>query len=724
MIIKLKMIIREAVAFAAALLITAHGSVFCQNRISEGENYHNTSFVETASDEVKNRLFQFNEDLKNNNSAAAASQLLWAIKLGGDSIIPFGQRTFLSVRGTALRRIANMTEASRNIYMERAESEAKKLLQMGTNPPDAVVLNEIVSCYPLTAQCFEALYLLGWMAFERGEYLLSAYNYSRFIIEAEYLTDTALTADPNRLLQIRASLYISMRMAGRYDEAEAIKPKTGLVLEGIKSESIDFESMLENADVEKKEPEAGWPTRGGHRTRFHVPPFDCNKLEYLWNYTFNKSPDRGLKGPLDPTTLRLLKAKPRQAVVYPIVYNDKVYIFDDLALYPLDLATGKLLFGPIRWDWSLLFGEKSPRLESVTYSGAVSQGVLYAVINQRSTGFNPSSDHLGMLFALDLDKEGYGLWRRGGESEEDTRLHGVAFTGAPAIVGNRVFILGTRYLSAGNKKAEARLFCFDAANGDLLYHTFLCSGAEVDLFEIRIGSESRRTKPHVELGSPVAEQAGVVYCLTNLGVVGAVNAFTGKIEWLFKYNRIRSQNPDQYYRDYCLDTGGWKDSLPIVTSDRIYSAPEDSRFFYCLDMKPSRDGFIILDDPIEKGRMISLVGFMDHTFYFSAREGGKNYIAAKDQNGATIWETLPFEAEDRISGRPLLTSSAVFVPTEKYLYRIDLKKKGLITDNFPLPADLGGNRSGVVRYGNIIAINQYLVSVSREDVIVFKGIIE
>jgi outer membrane protein assembly factor BamB len=355
------------------------------------------------------------------------------------------------------------------------------------------------------------------------------------------------------------------------------------------------------------------------------------------------------------------------------------------------------------------------------FAGTVANHTLFLSLNEGASFFDGPAERKGVLVALDLKREGFILWRRGGEAEEDSRLKGMVFSGAPAVADGRVFLLGTRHLGTGEARAEVYLLGFHGRDGRLLFRRFLCSGAEVDRFEIRLGSKTRSKRDRVELGSPIAEYGGVLYCLTNLGVAGAVDAFTGRIIWLFKYNRIFSQNPDQYYRDFFLDTGGWKDNLPILKNGRLYLTPRDSRFLYCLALDPDPEGYIILDDPIEKGRMISLIGIQNNRFYFSAREGERNYAVATDPNGAVIWETLPFEREDRIAGRPLMTQKALWIPTERTLYRVDLEKEGLITHLFPLPDSLREMRNGQIRFGNIVTIKDYLVSVSNEDVIVLKG---
>jgi outer membrane protein assembly factor BamB len=452
--------------------------------------------------------------------------------------------------------------------------------------------------------------------------------------------------------------------------------------------------------------------------------FAYTRIEPQWDYPLKARTEVQAAGPWDPMVQQHLEAKRTRATVYPIVHGGVIYVFNETAFHPFDLATGKHLYGPLLWDWSLLFGSEEKDLENVTYSGAMKNNVFYAALNQRVEALGDPARHLGAIIAMDLDREGYVLWKRGGIDEAEPELRNTAFTGAPTVVGDRVFIIGTRYASAGEARAQAILYAFDGRSGKLLFQRFLCSGAEVSRFELRFSSDSRKMKDRVELGSPVAEYGGVLYCLTNLGVVAAIDAYSGEVLWLFKYNRIISQDPSRYERDYFLDTGGWKDSLPMVTGGRLYVAPEDSRFFYLLDLNPDPEGFIILDDPIEKGRYISLIGLGGDRFYFSARESARNKIVCTERHGAVLWETPSFEKQDRITGRPLLVREAVLVPTERYIYRIDLKMKGLITHSLPLPERISARRGRSVRFGNIIAVDDYLVSVSNEDVIVFKGVME
>lgn len=693
-----------------------------QNQVGERDNFHNTAYVDTDDDAMKAELFAFHEALGNKNHATAIAHLLQVLKMDTDTLVPFGERTFLSVRETCLRHIASMpVDAIRN-YLEKAEREASELLKEATSFNAKTICTRISAQYPFTPTAFNAQALCGDLAFERGAYLEAASWYRRVLHESMFISHASPGTDDELTKRSRLSLYISLILAGQPEEAAPFKPEGARKLGDATLDPEAVEDLLEGIAPDPATTCSAWRTRGGERARARLPSCESAILIPLWTYSLKEAGPTKKESPLDLFSERLLDAKRKSATVFPIVHDNMLLVFDESALHPLDLETGKLLYGPVRWDWSLLFGDQPLDLESIAYSGTVHDDTLFVSLNRCIQDFGEPDQHLGICIAFDLRRESHPLWKRGGLQEQDPRLHKVAFSGSPLVLQDRVFIIGTRYAGSGEDRAESHLFCFDHASGRLVFDRFLCSGAEISRFEIRLSSDFRKTRDRVELGSPIAEAAGALYCLTNLGVIAKIDAFTGDIFWIFKYNRVFSQDPDQYYPDFFLDTGGWKDGLPMVREDRLYVTPEDSRYFYCLDLCPDNEGFLILDDPIEKGRKITFIG-MDHRnhLYFTAREGDRNYLIATERNGAILWETPHFERQDRLTGRPLLTKDAVLVPTKRYIYRIDIEKEGLVTDMFPLPEAVAKRGPPFRGFGNIIAIKDLVVSVSNEDVILIKA---
>jgi len=698
---------RKTAVLIAAFFIVPVCSAPAQNRVNERDDFHNTSYVNTDDDEMKTFFLLAAEASGKGDYPAAVVQLVRALRRGGDSVVPFGARTYLTGRAAAKQRIASLPGEAVALYLKTVSEEAARFMSAALAKRDERLLMELAARFPFTREAFTAFKMLGDLSRERGDFLEAASRYRRC------LGQTRLMSAPDGEGEgVRISLYAVLLKAGRPEEAAPYAPSGTVCVGGRELEASEVKALFPLGATEVGT-EGGWPTRGGSRSRARLPSFDCRKLQLVWSYRLKEEKgEEADPGWRDLQERRYLESKRVASNVYPIISRNRVCVFNEEALHVLDLDTGRPLFGPLRWDWSLLFGDSEPELENVTYSGTAAGNVLYVVVNRRSRPDDFRANHQGVLLAVDLSRDGACLWRRGSVPGEPpgSAVEGMAFSGAPAVVEDRVYLMGTKH----GATIESFVCCFDATTGELLFRPFLCSGVEVSKYADRIGG-SGPPGDRIELGAPIVEQEGILFCLTNLGVAASVDAFTGEVLWLFKYNRIFSQDPDSYDRAYFYDTGGWEDSLPLFRDERFFMAPADSRYLYSLARAPDPEGYIVLADPVEKGRFVSFIGTDGNLFYFTAREGGRNFIASTTSWGALVWETDLFEKEDRIAGRPLLTRTAIFVPTLRYIYRVDLEGDGLITHSFPAPGELGDLKEAV--FGNIITIENRLISVSDRQVL-------
>lgn len=716
--------IRAAVCSAAffialaAVGVAMGGTASAQNYVGERESFHNTTYVNTDDDEMKKFLFLAGEAVREGDFPSAVTNLILALRKGGDAVVSFGERTYLTGRSAAAERLAALPGSAFDLYIETVEMEAGNQLELAAATFDERLLAETAVRYPFTRAGFAAWRKLGDLAAERGDLLEAASRYKRFLKQADRIADRATAPADEEIEAVRLSLFVAFRRLGRDGEAAASSGGGPLQFVGSLRDADELDEVLKGADRDPGDSPGGWPTRGGGRARAALPRFDCTGLRLLWRYPLLRS-----KGEEDDESLvfsdlyerRRNKARQLRSSVYPVVRGGRLYVFDSEALYALEIDTGEAAFGPLTWGWSHLFGDTEPDLENVRYSGTAADGVLYVTLNHRMDDDETDRKHRGTLQALDLDREGYCLWRIDAREEADgSPLEGMAFTGAPVVSEGRVYLLGTRHAAL----TEMRLFCFDSSTGQLHFHTFLCSGAEIPRFGSR-GDAAQNGRDKIELGAPVVESEGTLFCLTNLGVAAAVDAFSGEVLWLFKYNRLFAQDPDRFERSLFYDTGGWEDSLPLVRGNRFIFAPSDSRYLYTLALSPDPEGFIVLDDPVEKNRFVSFIGTDGTLCYFTAREGGRNFIAATDRLGVMVWETELFEKEDRIAGQPLLTRTALFVPTERYIYRVDLRAGGLVSHAFSAPAEKGRDLKGAL-FGNIITTGNRLISVSDSEILVFE----
>jgi len=744
--------------FAPAVVVTAFficsPSADAQHRVSERDDFRNTAYVQTDDDELSKHFRLAVAAIDAGDDAEAVANLVRALRRGGDALVPFGERTYLTGRNAVFRKLGVLRQEAFGLYLETVAEESERFMTRALSRRNGVMLREGAARFPFTPASYDALRMLGDLASERGDDFEAARSYERYLDQAEQ-APAGKPGQPERDA-VRLGLYIALLGLGRLDAAEGVAPE-GPVLVG--GREVDVANLAEEAarpSDDRRAAEGGWPTRGGGRSRDRLTTFDCESLKLIWQHSLVRDAERessAYGGPRSLREKRRLDARRVASSVYPVVWGGQVFLFNEHALHAFDLETGERIFGPLLWDWSLLFGDEEPDLDSVSYAGTVADDILYVVLNRRSQSRGSRwSDHAGILLALDLGREGACVWmqcaprdrtvgeRTDGEDgprPETGPFPGrTAFTGAPVVVGDRVFLIGTHHTPT---QAESWLFCFGSGDGTLLFKRFLCSGAEVRRFGATSDLITPSARDRIELGAPLVERSGILYCLTNLGVAGAVDAVTGEILWLFKYNRIFTQDPDTYDPAYFIDNGGWEDSLPLFGADRFIFAPSDSRFLYTLAPQPDGDGFIVLDDPVDKNRFVSFIGYMAsgknlptgaegrELFYFTAREGGRNYIAATERSGALVWESDFFETEDRITGHPLLTQEAIFIPTLRYIYRVDLDAHGLITHSFAAPTRSGTpgddgifERSNEPLFGNIITTGDRLISVSDKQILVFS----
>jgi len=740
--------------FPPAVVVTAFfvclSNADAQKGVSERDNFRNTAYVQTDDDELSKCFRLALGAIDGGNDSEAVANLVRALRRGGDALVPFGERTYLTGRRAVFRKLAALRPEAFGLYLETVADESRRFMARALSRKKGDLLSEGAGRFPFTPASYDALKMLGDLASERGDDFEAARWYERYLDQDRRAP--AGRPDEKERDAIGLGLYVALLKLGRLDAARSAAPAGPVRVGGDETDAARLAERLAAPASARSAAEGGWPTRGGSRSRDLLPSFDCASLRLLWQHSL--APDRAAKhdsfvAPRAAREQRRLDARRVASSVYPVVWGGRVFVFNERALHAFDLETGRRSFGPLYWDWSLLFGDEEPDFDNVSYAGTVSENILYVVLNRRSrTRSSARADHAGILIAIDLAREGACVWMQcaplenapqGGAPGGELSFPGrTAFSGAPVVVGQRVYLVGTHHTATN---AESWLFCFDAPKGALLFKRFLCSGAEVRKFGLSSDLVTPAGRDRIELGAPLVERGGIVYCLTNLGVAGAVDAVTGEIAWLFKYNRIFTQDPDTYDPAFFIDNGGWDDSLPLFGRDRFIFAPSDSRYLYTLAPEPDDDGFIVLDDPVEKNRLVSFIGDDRgrELFYFTAREGGRNYLAATERSGALVWQSEFFEPEDRITGQPLLTKEAIFVPTLRYIYRIDLDAQGLITHSFAAPTEGGASPSGGTPasgglsaeggkfdsvneplFGNIITTGKRLISVSDRQILVFS----
>ena len=281
------------------------------------------------------------------------------------------------------------------------------------------------------------------------------------------------------------------------------------------------------------------------------------------------------------------------------------------------------------------------------------------------------------------DRFGFQIWRSavdahllavdpaaGGEAVWTARLDAAGWsssaTGTPLPVGPRVCALVFR----NALETEVSLACVSAADGRLLFDVPLVAGTAVRRYASRQSvTEFTRVDKRAREGPP-AERDGLVWACTGYGVVAVVDALTGWLRFTFRYDRLFSQEIDEFEPSFLYDTGGWDEEPVRLWGDRAVVAPGDSRFLYVLADEPGPSGQLVLDDPVERldrryvaGLLPDPAGGASPATLLTRRAGGDWGLVLLAPGGRPLASTPPLEPPVFFSGRPLLRGSTVLVPS-------------------------------------------------------------
>jgi hypothetical protein len=269
------------------------------------------------------------------------------------------------------------------------------------------------------------------------------------------------------------------------------------------------------------------------------------------------------------------------------------------------------------------------------------------------------------------------------------------------VVGDRVYVYGAVRDEGDDgptPKEEAHVFCLDRRDGSVLWRRFLGYG----------DTEAPADFPPYS-GLPPAVGKGVVVAVTGLGVAAALDARTGDLLWLFRYDRSPSRE-----RERLAEIGksqmvrlrsAWMREPPRIVGDSVYFAPFDSGEMFACWLRGSHTplGFEIEQWAIDraKGHRHSLLEYVG-----GVRGGRICYVGRRDPRPSLTvsyqavlshpldravgfaYGLLPFTERDEESGQPVppdvygqptIAGDVLLVPTRRAVYRFDVGTDPLAT---------------------------------------------
>ncbi len=232
----------------------------------------------------------------------------------------------------------------------------------------------------------------------------------------------------------------------------------------------------------------------------------------------------------------------------------------------------------------------------------------------------------------------------------DQDFSGVTFLAAPTVFGERLLV---PILAQG----AYALQCIESSTGAPVYRVHIHSG----------GSTFARA-PSV----PAIVYGGTAFVLSNAGTIAAIDAYTGTLLWVRKYERthptlpkpraFRSRNSSLSTAAYFQETsiGGFVPSEMIVADGRVIFAPADGKVLMCLDGASGEPLWMA-----EKDRRMTRGYIIGHNKEYMFT-GGSSVVCIEMASGIRRFELESPEPTWR--GRGVVTEEHVVLPGDRSLW--------------------------------------------------------
>ncbi len=476
-----------------------------------------------------------------------------------------GKNHYRGVRSQALRMLAQVPKECRDAYVARYEPRASRLAQLGA---DEALLKQIVSRYLFTPTADKVVHRLGALAVERGEMRQGAYWLEQLLLK--YSADSIEA-------QIVAMLGFCYRHGGMLEPLRQLTAKSALRNDSLRIGSSRqmlagyLRGLLAEAEADSKRLRnlESWPVPGGNWSQSRISAFEVKTSSTRWSRRY----------PVDISEFNYpWRSKPRyrgQLPVrhHPAVGGGAVYVSNGHMVYAMSYFSGRDLWraGPLSRAIQTPQGMLQPY--AVTYqAGSVYANLEVPTEGQAQTWLRyliRTPLPLRVLVRID-SATGKVLWKtERPRLGRDAFINRVSILSPPVIRGNVAYTAGAFH----EGYFKYYLMAFDTRNGDLKWKRRIGGGQQaLNLFG----------RPFRELiGCMPALFGGRIYLCSNLGFVSCLDAESGEILWVSRYNRLPISTTQTHQLPPVDVT--WYSRPPLVTQGLVLVTPVDSRFLYAYD---------------------------------------------------------------------------------------------------------------------------------------------
>ncbi len=620
--------------------------------------------------------------------------------------------TFRSLKSEVLRLLGSMPPKGRDAYEIRYGADAKALVNAAVESGDIEKLTEAARMYFHTSAGYEAMLLLARYHYIQGRPLAAALCAQRVVDSAG-----AANCEPEASLLLAASWL----NAGYAERAKATlialrkkNPNGQVKIEGksrplftsdnraldwlkelIGEVTASIAAAQENWVMHRGDPARNAESKGGSPVRTPVwqalPVFDPDDESIL------REVERSYREQPGSTAL--------MSVLHPLAVGDNVIMRLPDRVIALDFITGKAKW-EYPWEDSVRTtgttsleasrnqtserDRRRRRLTQRVWENAAdgqlsSDGELIYFLEsldsaQRFQNSLPNPiwrgrnqfDFYGAantLVCLELQSEGRQKWVVGGMSGEDEpRLAGAWFLGAPLAMQGQVFVLA-------EIMGEIRLVVLDSESGQLQWWQQLC---QIDDFTPIIHDTERRFA-----GCSPSFADGVMVCPTGAGAVVAVDIATRSLIWGHRYQGALQRKASAYGANATRDIGKrWMDCTVTIAEGKVVVCTADTDELHCLDLLTGKR----LWGPTRRNDALYPACVRNETLYMVHAE---SMTALRMNDAGSAWKSAISLKDSRPSGRGFVDGEYYYLPVENsQILKINLTK-GEIAERIPTAYPLG-----------------------------------
>lgn len=627
-------------------------------------------------------------------------------------VVRVARRTWLGTREFVKTRIRKWPANGMKTYRRLTDPRAASLLARGRGGEIRPLLG-VAREYPLGSHGPAALLLLADRALVRGDLDQAL----RHLLEIIYLFEEEEIPGVERAeVLARAGLAAAktgdrLLLGEMRTRAERLGPDATVRVAGEPESLAAFLARLELVPRALTAPE-GWTTAGGTPGRTGGRDGPDGPLTRYWTWYVPGA------DPTDPNLRSNDQGSPR-IQIHPLIAAGHVIVPGWSSVYgfplprsPVPPSGFQFMPRPAFWfpggadDYVINSVLGAPPLFATVRDGIVS--LPFRDTDYNGGGHIDSELETATLVTLDLGRQLLQIDQRGGvDPLHETRYDDITFHGAPAVIGGRIFVAGTRM----SHLVETMVFCFDAGGerGRLrpLWETWVSMGSGYRKNPIGAWSQPGLSRMPA---SSVAVKNGIVFVCTNTGVVSALDAETGEILWLHTYEQA-DRSPDLYTREIRA-TRTWFPCPPMLDNRLLYVTPLDSDQLLIFFQRPEISTGYVLHDRFGRDEVMNgfdpeyLIGVRDGVAFLagSTRTTGESPLFAVkaapafpgDGESAGDQQRILWRAaieEDAPRGRGVLAGDAIYFPTRKGIYRVAVAD-GSVTRLVGPPAPKPGGKSG------------------------------